>query len=200
MKKSLIIMGVLALAIMAYIFMDDSSPETTPDGTGNDSFGSSLKKTITGILPGKKSDEPNLDRHEESPHVVVINSSPTQIEVEDAMERIENLKDNKDHDGLDFARWTLLSENAKYTPDEKERLYDKAVEVLPMAEVAMLSRDILFVGNTPELNEKALIFLTKDMGKDDFKALITEILTRRKEPEVRAGVIEFAASKNVYVR
>lgn len=160
-----------------------------------------MTKTLRGLLPGGKTEEaPDLGKHVEGDHVVVIKSEVQHVEVEDAIERIELLKDRKDHEGLDFARWTLFSENAKYSAEEKERILEKAAEILSAEQVNMLGRDVLYVGQVPELYEPALQILTKNMNRKQTENLIKEVLQKRAEPKVRSAVIEFAATKNIYVR
>ncbi|MES2527182.1 MAG: hypothetical protein V4598_08835 [Bdellovibrionota bacterium] len=197
MKKIIFGVSVVLVAVIAYNMMGEKTgPET--EATDSDS---GIQKTLQGLLPGNKKEEsPQLGRHENTQNIVVLNSEPQHVEVEDAIERVELLKDGKDHEGLDFARWTLFSENAKYTAEEKERILERASEILNADQVSMLNRDVLYVGKVPELYETALTTLSKNMNREQTENLIKEILQKRAEPKVRSAVIEFAATKNIYVR
>ncbi len=201
MKKILIALAIILVGTASYFMWGGAAPESVEGSQEVDAgFGSSFRKSISNILPGKSGKAADLGHQEEGDHIVVIKSQSTHMEVDDAIERLENLKDSKDQEALVFARWSLFNEGAKYSQEEKERLFERATELLPAEQVTLLSRDILLLGNMPEMNEKALSVLTKGMGKEKFKSLVIEILEKRKEPEVRASVIEFAASKNIYVR
>lgn len=200
MRNLLISFSVALIVVLAYNMWGEDSP-IPDDSGGKESLGSSISKSISNILPGGGEKTPEkLGRHKEGENVVVIQPSSQEIEVEDAIERIENLKDSKEHEGLDFARWTLFSENAKYTPAEKERILERASELLPMEEVSSLHRDVLYVGKEPALFEESLNFLSKSMNQAETENLIKDVLGRRQEPAMRTAIIQFAASKNIYVR
>ena len=197
MKKIIIAVSVVVVLVLAYNMMGDegSSVTETAESKGG------IRSTLRNLLPGDKKEEvAQLGKHQESENVVVIKSEAQHVEVEDAIERIEILKDRKDHEALEFARWTLFSENAKYTAEEKERILEKAAEILNAEEVSMMSRDVLYVGNVPELYEPALNILTKNKSREETESLIKELLTVKAAPKMRATLIEFAATNNIYIR
>lgn len=208
MKKIIIVFAVILVAVVAYNFMSSPGTDSLSEGEAGSngsksatSFGAGVRKSVEGILPGDtEGSDQTLARHEEGDHVVVLNSEAQHMDVEDALEKIEVLKNSVDTPALDFARWTLFSENAKYSPGEKERILEKASEVLPPADVVSLNRDVLLVGNEPQLYENALNNLTRGKSQGEMEKLVKEILKVRKDPAVKAAISEFAASKSIYIR
>lgn len=208
MKKIIIVFAVILVVVVAYNFMSAPVTESLTKGEAGSSgsksetgFGSGIRKSVEGILPGgSEGSDQTLARHEEGDHVVVLNSEAQHMDVEDALEKIEALKNSVDTPALDFARWTLFSENAKYTAAEKERILEKASEVLSPAEAVSLNRDVLLVGKEPQLYENALNTLTRGKSQGETEKLVKEILKVRKDPAVKAAISEFAASKNIYIR
>jgi hypothetical protein len=130
MKNLFISFGVAFLVVLAYNLWDGDSPNMGDEKNSAEGFGSSITNSLSSILPGKSEDTAELKKHESGEHVVVIKSEQNHTKVEDAIERIENLKDKQENEGIDFARWTLFSENAKYSAAEKERILEKASELL----------------------------------------------------------------------
>lgn len=201
--KKYVITAVVLVAVV-YFFFSGPESEIVDEGeiTEEKGIGSSLRKSFREILPEKdaSSGEENLGKLKSGDHVVVINSKPDHLEVEDAIDRIEAQKDLPDNEALDYTRWTLFSENAKYSVEEKERILERAVKLLSPEQVKMLTMDVVMVGKVPRLVNEAMEIQTRDMSRKQVEDLIREILEARAEPEIRNAVIEFAASKNIYVK
>ncbi len=200
MKKIIIVFAVILIVVVAFNFLSSPDPVSTEE---NDSAekGFSIRKSFKNILPGDNEQTPaqKLGRHEEGENVVVINSGTHQMDVEEAEERIEDLKEMKE-EAMDFARWTLFSENAKFSPEEKEKLLDKAMEVFKEQEKQVLLRDVIFEGTEKTLHDKAISVLAQNMDKEQLEAFVTEVVRRKPAPPGKAAVIEFAATRNIYVK
>ena len=200
--KKIIIIAAIAVAGIWLLVSLFSSPEVAEVGEDGEavetSFASKIKNSVQNIMPGGEKN--NLGRHEDSPHVVVIKNNPVKIDVDDAADRIESLKDSKENEGLDFARWTLFSENAQYTVAEKQQLLERIKEVMPPEHVTMILKDIILVGNVPELYDDAITTLGQGMSKEELEGFVREVLARKPNPEAKAAVVEYAATRNIYVK
>lgn len=200
MKKYLV-MGVIVLVLIyAVIAMLSPAPEIGENSSESDQTGVTAKitKGLKSILP--EDTDPNLGKHEDSAHVVVIKPSENRMTADDVVDRIELLKDKKEHEALDFARWSMFSENAKYSTEEKERFLETALEVLSTQESRMLLNDVLLIGNRPALYDKALTTVGQGMTPDELKSFVQEFLKRNPNAEAKAAVINYAASRNLYVK
>jgi hypothetical protein len=201
MKKIIIALGAILLLVVGYNMWGNNIPETNGETAADESLGTGIKKSISGIMPGKSENDQKLETHDKNdPHIVVINSRPVHMEVEDAIEKIEASKSLGEREAFDFARWTLTSENAKYTPEEKERILERSIEILNPDEAGLLTRDLLFSVKEPDLISPAMNHQSQVLKREDFEDLIREVLKLRAEPEIRSAVIEFAATKNIYVK
>lgn len=197
MKKIIFAFAVILIVALTYYMNNSESGSTVGSDSADKGF--SLRNSFKNILPGGEK-TPESKGRLEGDHVVVINSKPVHIEADEVVERIESQKDLKDNEAIDFARWTLFSEHAKYTTEEKEIIFDRSLELLNSSQASLLSRDVLLNGNLPDLMEKALSFQSQNLSKADLENLIREILHKRTEPEIRSAVIDFAATKNIYVK
>ncbi len=203
MKKIIIVVFAVLLLVVGYNMWGGNAPDETAVEVGakeDQGIGSGLSKSFQGILPGDIDGGERPGKLEASDHVVVIHSKPTTMDVEDVIDRIAAQKDLKDNEAIDFARWTLFSENAKYSPEEKERILERSVEILSPAEAGMLTRDVLLIGKVPDLVDEAMNYQSQNLKREDFEILIREVLKTRVEPEIRSAVIESAATKNIYVK
>ena len=202
MNKKLVL-GGLGIILAVVVFYNLSGPtETTEVGEDGEpvetSFASKIKNSVQNIIPG--GEDKNLGRLEESPHVVVIKNNPVKMDVEDAADRIEALKDSKEEEGVDFARWTLFSENSQYTVAEKQQLLERIKEVMRPDDVKMILKDIILVGQVPELYDDAMTSLGQGMSKEQLEGFVREVLASEPNPEAKAAVIEYAATRNIYVK
>lgn len=201
MKKLIIAFCAILLLVVGYNMWGGDAPHSEEGSVEiEESFGSSIKKSFNKIIPGGSAESERKTLDTNDPHIVVIDSKPVHIEADDVIEKIDSEKDLKNNEALDFARWTLFSDNAKYTTEDKERILQEASKILRGDQAAMLNRDVIMIGKSSDLIELAMTNLTKDMKRDEIENLIREALQRRAEPDIRSAVIEFAATKNIYVK
>ncbi len=200
MKKIIIIAAIVLFAVGIYLSATDAPQVGGDEYTTEEksqSVGSTIKNTFRNFIPGSESTPQKLP---ESPHVVVINSIPQHIEMEDAIDRIESQKDLKDNEAIDFASWCVLSDNAKYSADEREQILERAAEILKPNDRNLLLRDAVLRGKEKNVQEKAVSLIGQGMDKAQLEAFVTEVLHRYPQASGKAALIEYAATKNIYVK
>lgn len=152
-----------------------------------------FKTSLSRVLPQMR--ENPLSRHEPGDHIVVLEPGENKMDVIDVLDRIEGLQNAPEEEGLSFARWAILSAN--YPPSDKEAMLDQAIEYLPPSEVSLLTRDILYVGEIPELYSRALSVHTRGMDRSAVEDFLAQLWNARQGQSLRDAVMEFAASRNL---
>jgi hypothetical protein len=148
-----------------------------------------LSESFERVLPSMK--------NKGNPNLVRVKSRRQRLDVIDVLDRLDALRDNKEQEGLLYARSVLLSR--EYDASEKEEVFEQAAETLSPQEMGLLSRDLLFLGNETALYPIALEVHTKSMRKADIEKFLKEILRERKEELLREAVLDFARSHEVQI-
>lgn len=162
----------------------------------NSSEAMQLKASFQQVLPYVGSQN-SIRSFETGPHVVVIGSSPNELDSESVVEKLKGFADSKEQQGLDYARWALFT--ADYTPDEKEHIFNEATQILSQQEITLLAQDVLLKGAHRSLLERATKVGLAHLNENQAKDVMRSILQSSQDENVRDVLIEYASGRNLNI-
>lgn len=152
-----------------------------------------FKASLARVLPKMKQNP--LGGLTPGPHVVIIKNTATKMDMIDALDRMEVLKDNVEEEGLSFANWFLSSPD--YSPDEKEEFFKEAIKLLPTDATAILTLGVLYQGAHPELYKMALSTHTTGFSEEQAQRVLVDVLANMKDEELRDILYDYAYARGI---
>lgn len=195
-KWYLVIAASFGIIFLAYQFLSKSGSGYLDQNNQGKERGESTQAGHSS--PGSaQMNNPGLERHTPGPNVVVVEPGSNHLETFEVIERLENLKHAPDEEGLSFARWALLS--GKYSQDDKEKIFNSAVQFLPTRHSSMLARDMLVMGGIPDLYPKAIAVHTQGMSQQQLGNFLREVSKDAKDEKLKDVLEEFASSHSLKI-
>lgn len=156
---------------------------------------SNLKRSLERVLPKIK--DGTIRGHTPSPNVVIIEQDPNDVgmDSDDVIDRLESMKNASELEGLDFARWAIFT--APHSSEDKEKIFNHAVQILRPQQAALLSRDALTLSGMPQLYPRAMGVYTQGMGQAQIESFVQEIWTQSQDQNLKDFLYDYASARGL---